>query len=284
MTLRTITGLACGVVASLLAAPAQATPFSFSTGDVDGRMATASRPDAGGKSEIESGDDFVTTGQTDVTSATFTGLVTGGAPTVGEVVVEIYRVFPNDSANPPSGSVPSRANSPSDVAFTSRDTAVGTLTFTTSVISSSFTAANSVLNGINSIPNQRTGGEGAVTGTEEQFTVNFSTPLDLPADHYFFVPQVQVTGGEFYWLSSTRPIASPGTPFAPDLQEWIRNENLDPDWLRVGTDIVGGEVPPTFNDAFTLTGTVPEPFSIALFAPAVIALFGARGRRKHIVI
>ena len=34
-----------------------------------------------------------------ITGATFTGLLTGGvaAPTVGDVVVEIYRVFPNDS-------------------------------------------------------------------------------------------------------------------------------------------------------------------------------------------
>ena len=29
-----------------------------------------------------------------------------------------------------------------------------------------------------------------MTGEEVQFTVNFATPFDLPADHYFFVPQV----------------------------------------------------------------------------------------------
>ena len=51
-------------------------------------------------------------------------------------------------------------------------------------------------------------------------------------------------------LSAARPIVPPGTPFPPgvtDLQSWIRNSDLDPDWLRIGTDIVGGT---TFNAAF----------------------------------
>jgi hypothetical protein len=44
-----------------------------------------------------------------------------------------------------------------------------------------------------------------------------------------------------------------------DLQAWIRNSNLNPDWLRIGTDIIGGATPPTFNMAFSLTGdTVPQ--------------------------
>ena len=52
---------------------------------------------------------------------------------------------------------------------------------------------------------------------------------------------------------------SPGTPFAGDRQAWIRNMNLAPDWLRIGTDIVGGTTPPTFNMTFSLTGeTIPE--------------------------
>jgi hypothetical protein len=44
-----------------------------------------------------------------------------------------------------------------------------------------------------------------------------------------------------------------------DLQAWIRNSNLNPDWLRIGTDIIGGATPPTFNMAFSLKGdTVPR--------------------------
>ena len=57
-------GLAISAISiSLLTAlPAAATPFFFSTGNPDGKIATATRPDAGGKFEIESADDFVLTG------------------------------------------------------------------------------------------------------------------------------------------------------------------------------------------------------------------------------
>src|SRR5580692_7525627 len=121
----------------LSAMPAAAeTPFSFSTGNPDGLMATATRPDSPGKFEIESADDFVITHSTSITSATFTGLLPIDAPLsdIGEVVVEIYRVFPKDSQDPPSMKVPTRVNSPSDVAFDSRDSTSG-LTFTPSVVS-----------------------------------------------------------------------------------------------------------------------------------------------------
>ena len=248
-----------------------ADPFFFSTGDPDGKIATGSRPASAGKIEIESADDFVLNSMTSITSATFTGLVTGTAPTIGQVIVQIYRVFPKDSdvgrtSGPPVFStpqVPTRVNSPSDVAFFDRDSAAGTLSFSTTTLANSFTVANTVLNGIHPIPNQTTGGDGPATGAEVVFTVNFITPLTLPADHYFLVPQVQVTGGEFLWLSAPRPIVPPGTPFpsgSTDLQSWIRNANLDPDWLRVGTDIVGGNPAPTFNAAFSLIGfTTPVP-------------------------
>jgi VPDSG-CTERM motif len=85
---------------------------------------------------------------------------------------------------------------------------------------------------------------------------------------------VELAGSDdnFFWLSSERPIVS-GTPFAPDLQSWIRNANLDPDWSRIGMDIVGGNPAPTFNAAFSLTGTVPDTGSTAaLFASGVVAL------------
>ena len=105
------------------------------------------------------------------------------------------------------------------------------------------------------------------------FNVNFTTPLVLPPDHYFFIPQVLLgnASAEFYWLSAPRPPSL--TPFAPDLQSWIRNASLDPDWLRVGTDIVGGTTPPTFNQAFSLTGDlVPLPSAASMFVPCALAL------------
>lgn len=267
-------------IAAFVSLPAAAQiPFFFSTGAPDGRIGTASRPESTGKIEIESADDFIASAATDINAATFTGLITGATPTIGQVRVEIYRVFPKDSANPPNGAVPTRVNSPSDVAFADRDTAAGTLTFTATTLSSSFTAANSVLNGIHPLPNQTTGGEGPITGSEVQFSVNFSTPFSLPADHYFFIPQVQITGGEFYWLSGQRPAV---TPFVPDLQSWIRNADLDPNWLRVGTDIVGGTSPPTFNGSFTLQGqATPEPGSVAMLAGVGVAGVGCLLRRKR---
>lgn len=238
---------------------ASAAPFFFSTGSPDGRMASASRPDSPGKIEIESADDFILTDHTQINSATFTGLIPQGA-TIADVKVEIYRVFPNDSTVPPSGNVPTRANSPSDVVFTDRDSTAGNLSFTTQILNTTFTAANSVVNGINKIPGQTTGGEGAVTGQEVQFNINFTTPLDLAADHYFFIPQVELAGANdnFLWLSGQRPAV---TPFSPDLQSWIRDSNLDPDWLRIGTDIVGGSTAPapTFNGAFSLSGATIPP-------------------------
>ena len=111
-----------------------------------------------------------------------------------------------------------------------------------------FTASNSVQHaGIHPKPDQTTGGNGSVTGLEVQFSVNFTTPFDLPADHYFFVPQVGVDDpGQFLWLSAPKSNMT-GTPFPgfTDLQTWTRDQMLDPDWLRVGTDIVGAGAPLT---------------------------------------
>ena len=284
------------VVAALLtwSGPALAVPFFFSTGNTDGKIATASRPSSTGKIEIESADDFVVTGgNLSLTSATFQGLIPTGASlsSIGSVGVEIYRVFPLDSdvtrtSGAPTFStsqVPTRVNSPSDVEFASRDSGSGGgLTFTPGILASSFIAANSVLNGIHPTPTQTTGGDLAVTGQQVQFNVIFTSPISLPDGHYFFVPQVELTSGDFFWLSAPRPIVPPGTPFPAgftDLQSWIRNENLDPDWLRVGTDIVGVG---TFNETFTLAGdlsAVPEPASMLLLGSTMAAL-GVVGRRR----
>jgi hypothetical protein len=278
----------------LFALPAAAAaPFSFSTGTPDGKMATATRPESTGKFEIESADDFILTTTTQIDSATFTGLVPAGA-TVGEVVVEIYRVFPKDSdvgrttgpgTNPPfqTPKVPTRLNSPSDVEFTDRDSASGNLSFMTSV-GAPFTAANSVQpGGINPTPNQTTGGDGPVTGNETVFNITFTTPFRLPADHYFFVPQVELSDGTFLWLSAPKPIMGGSGPFMGDLQSWTRDAMLQPDWLRVGQDIVGGDPFPTFNATFSLSGsTVPEPstWAMMLLGFAGLGFLGYRHTRK----
>jgi len=280
--------ISVGLLTAILASsPAGATPFFFSTGNPDGLMASASRPDSGGQFEIESADDFVLPSATSLTSATFTGLIPSGS-SVQDVVVEIYRVFPKDSdvgrtSGPPTFStpqVPTRVNSPSDVAFASRDSTAGDLTFSTDLLSNSFTANNSVKpGGIHPIPGQNTTGNGPVTGTEVAFDITFTVPFLLPADHYFFVPQVELDNGDFFWLSAPRPIVPPGTPFPAgftDLQSWTRDAFLDPDWLRIGTDIVGGT---TFNAAFSVTGQIPEPSTLVVGLTG-LALLGWVAHRR----
>ena len=137
-------------------------------------MATASRPAIAGKFEIESADDFALTSSTSITSATFTGLVTtatpGTAPAIGQVVVEIYEVFPNLSNVGRTPQVPTRVNSPSDVELDDRSTSGGDLTVMTHVVNPMFTANNSVQpGGIHPLPNVTTGGNGPVTGQEVEF-------------------------------------------------------------------------------------------------------------------
>jgi hypothetical protein len=276
-----------GAALSMLTASAFAGPVLFSTGHPDGQMAAASRPGGAGKTEIESADDFVLTQPTTtITGATFTGLLTGGttAADIGEVRVEIYLVFPLDSDTTRTPAVPTRVNSPSDVELSDRDTASGNLSFTTSALAASFAASNSVLNGIHPFPNQTTGGEGPIAGREVEFDVDFLIPFVLPANHYFFIPQVEITdaNGDFFWLSAAKPIAPPGMPFPAgftDLQSWIRNDNLAPDWLRVGTDIVDGGAPPTFNASFSLIGEVPEPATLLLIAVGLAVLWWGLKRK-----
>jgi hypothetical protein len=210
-------------------------------------------------------------------------------------VVEIYRVFPNDSdvgrtSGPPTFStpnVPTRVNSPSDVALLSRDSAAGELTFQTGVLQSAFSTNNSVQPGGIHLG---TGGSGPVSGQEVEFGVTFTSPITLDPGQYFFVPQVELDSGNFLWLSAPRPIVPPGTAFPlgfTDLQTWIRDEALQPDWMRVGTDVVGGNPAPTFNATFSLTGVaVPGPIAGAGLPGLILAcgaLLALVRRRRQLV-
>ena len=243
-----------------LAAPACAETFFFTSGTPDGRLGALSRSESPGKVETETADDFILTKTTVINGATITGLINAPLTNIGNVEVEFYNKFPLDSVIPPSGRVLSRINSPADVEIdaATREGSLGTLSFSARSLNASFSVLNTVVNGINPTPS-RTGGEGPATGQEIQITITFTKPILLPAGQYFFRPDVLVNGGDFLYLSAPR---SPGVPFVGDLQAWIRNSPLAPDWVRIGTDIIGADAPatpPTFNMTFSLTGnTIPE--------------------------
>jgi hypothetical protein len=250
------------VVGMLVATPAWAENFFFAAGAPDGKLGALSRRPSPGKLETETADDFVLAETTVITRATITGLIPLGSPleNIKDVEIELYHVFPLDSVFPPSGNVPSRANSPGDVEIdtATRAGASGTLKFSATVQNANFAVANTVVNGINKLPNVvTTHGEGAAMGEEVELTITFTNPIVLPPGDYFFRPEVLMTNGDFLYLSAPRPIVPPGISFVGDRQAWIRNSNLAPDWLRVGADIIGGST--TFNMTFSLNGeTVPE--------------------------
>jgi hypothetical protein len=250
-------------------APAWADSFFFTTGNADGKLGALSRSDS---IETETADDFILDQTTVISGATMTGLVLRtDVADIANVEVEIYHRFPEDPLDsPPSGNVPSRTNSPSDneIDTATRDASDGTLSFYYSSLNANFSVSNTVINGINpfkvngTTDANRTGGEGPASGEEVQITITFTKPIVLPPGHYFFRPEVLVNGGDFLYLSAPRPMVSPpATPLAQDLQAWIRNTRLAPDWLRIGTDIIdaAGATGPTFNMTFSLNGnTIPN--------------------------
>jgi hypothetical protein len=253
-------GMLIGTALSLvacLATPLWAAPFFFATGSANNLLGALSRRPAPGKVETEAADDFFLQETTIIKSATITGLLPSGTSldSIRDVEIEVYHIFPLDSAFPPSGHVPLRTNSPSDVEIgtATRAKSAGTLAMSATVLNTSFTAANTVINSLN----VGAGSAGQFTGEEVEITITFTSPIILPSGPYFFRPEVLLTSGDFLYLSGPRPI--PGAPLSTDRQAWIRNANLAPDWLRIGTDIIGGGTPPTFNMAFSLAGeTIPE--------------------------
>jgi len=251
ITMASAAALSVGLVAGM---PVAADPFFFSTGNPDNLLGQLSRPASPGNLETETADDFVLTDATVISRATIHGLIPSGldVSSIQRVEVELYRIFPKDSDTNRTPRVLTRVNSPADVEIdaATRDSGAtpATLSFGATLENKSFMVLNTVVNQINPFPNQFTGGEGPATGGEVEINITFTPPIFLPADHYFFRPEVQVVGNSFLYLSA-------GKPTLPDLQTWIRNEKLAPDWSRPGTDITHQG---PFNAAFSLAGdTIP---------------------------
>ena len=261
--------VAAMITAGVLATPAWASPFAFTTGNADGRLGALSQSESSGFA-TETADDFFLTETTVISGATITGLMIAPSANISNVEIEVYHLFSPDfpldsnigrTSGAPTFSTPNvvtRVNSPADheIGSATRDGSDGTLEFAGSTLNTSFAVQKTVVDGINPTPS-KTGGEGQARGQEVQITITFTKPILLPAGHYFFRPDVQLSDGDFLYLSAAAPVA-------PDLQAWIRNTDLDPDWLRIGTDIIGpdpvtGAAAPKFNMTFSLAGnTIPE--------------------------
>jgi hypothetical protein len=172
-----------GVALGLLAATSLwSADFSFTTSNPDGLMGAVSRRASPGRLETETADDFTLDQTTVIRRATIVGLVPSGTQPqdIKEVEVEVYHVFPLDSAVPPSGNVPSRMNSPSDVEIGTATRAgnSGTLTFSTNVLNSNFGVGNTVVNNLK-VATAPPGGEGSTAGQEVEITITFTSLLYL---------------------------------------------------------------------------------------------------------
>jgi hypothetical protein len=221
-----------------LAAPMWSAGFFFSTGNPDGKLGALTRRSSPGKLETETADDFALEQTTAIRQAVITGIIipSGTAlANISQVEVELYHVFPLDSDTSRTITVPTRVNSPGDVEIASatRDSFANTLSFSSTLRAANFTVANSVVNGINKKPGQSTLGEGAKTGEEVVITISFTTPIILPAGHYFFRPEVLVTGGDFLYLSA------PGRSSRPERHSRWTSRTCKPGsatrrWLRIG--------------------------------------------------
>src|SRR6266536_2457768 len=177
------------ITAGVLAAPAWAAPFSFTTGNPDGRLGALSQSESSGNFATETADDFFLTETTVIKGATITGLFTAPSANISNVEVEVYHVFSADSpdsnvgrtSGPPTFSTPkvvTRVNSPADVEIdaATRDGSERTLKFAGSQLNARFAVQNTVVDGINPTPSQ-TGGEGPARGEEVQITITFTKPI-----------------------------------------------------------------------------------------------------------
>ena len=209
--------ISLSLVGCLPATPAAAllpAVYSFSTGDPDGKMATASSPGQRGSSRSRR-PTISFSRQRPRSPARPSPASSPGTRSVSNVPVEIYRVFPTIRTRAaPAGRQRSRlprrrpARIRHRMSHLAADAATGGLQVRDNRHGILHRAQLGAAGWHQSQTGQFTGGNGPVTGEENDFSMSFTNDLLLPANHYFFVPQVgHGSDGNFLWLSAPRPIA-----------------------------------------------------------------------------
>jgi hypothetical protein len=237
----------------------------------------------------ETADDFTVTGSGfKVTDVSFLGLFTSTNPTIDDIDLAFYQVFPGAS-DPTRIPVTVRTNGPEDTEFVAFSVGEGSLTFTTTDLGA-FTIDQAILPGSGAnTPGLGSGVVGGpVTGTLLQIDAKLSTPLELPPEAVFLVTAVDPAEGDFFRVAGSHPpnFPDPLPTGVADRQTWFRTNSpfpnaLDPDWVRV-SDVVNqqdGTANPAFNSAFRVIGEpnqVPEPGTLSLLSlgllPSLILL------------
>ena len=278
------------MLGSLPAMPAAAllpAVYSFSTGDPDGRIATASRPGRPPENSRSRSATISFSPTTSITSATFTGLV----PAVASASECRRRDLPRISQGFGCRQHQRVANVLDAASADARQFALRhrirgarrcdrrpelhDRSAEPQLHREQLGATRAA-----SIPNRhrhrrRRSGHGRGSGVH----ANLYHPLPPPGRPLFLRASGPAGRRRFLLAVGAETDPSRPGPFRPaklDADD-ISPDNLEPDWLRVGTDIVGAGA---FNAAFSLTGsTVPEPSTWAMMLLGFAGLGFAAYRR-----
>ena len=266
--------------------------YSFSTGDPDGKIATASRPESTENSR-SSPRMISCSPTTSITSATFTGLVPGGGERPPTSSSRSIAYFPRLGCRPHQRvaavldvEVPTRVNSPSDVAFLEADSATGGLVLDQGARGDLHRKQLGETGGIYPEPESDTGGNGAVTGEEVRFDRELHRRLAPPRQPLFLRASGRAGQRQFLLAVGAEADRLAGTPFPPgftDLQSWTRDDSARSRLAAHRHGHRGRRPAPTFNAAFSLAGSaVPEPstWAMMLLGFAGLGFAGYRRARK----
>ena len=243
MSLRKNFVLATIAAGLALATPAFAGDFFFTTGNADGLLGALSRSDSPGKVETETADDFVLTQTTIISGATIVGLVNAAVANITNVEVEVYNRFRWTRSVSSVGATCSRASTRRRTSKSMPPRAMEA--WERSVLPQRQLSANfhrTEHRGKRHQPESEPAGPAARVATsgaevEDHHHVHQADPS---ARRSLFLSPGGVGGGWRFPVA----VGAAGRSWRParrsrsDLQAWIRNARLAPDWVRIGTDVI----------------------------------------------